>query len=92
MSVPTAVAANNTPLSPLRFLERSAAVFPERTAVVHGDRTYSLCTTRKGLAILAVGRPVFDHTEVRQAAERYRKRMDKADKQGYDKSNSRPAN
>lgn len=41
MSVPTAVAANNTPLSPLRFLERSAAVFPERTAVVHGDRTYS---------------------------------------------------
>jgi len=37
VSVPTAVAANNTPLSPLRFLERSAAVFPERTAVVHGD-------------------------------------------------------
>jgi len=60
--------------------------------VTHGDRTYSLCTTRKGLAILAVGRPVFDPTEVRQAAERYRKRLDKGDKQDYDKGNSRPAN
>ena len=28
-------------LTPLRFLERSAAVFRERTAVIHGDRRYS---------------------------------------------------
>jgi fatty-acyl-CoA synthase len=29
-------AANYAPLSPLTFLERAAAVFPQRTAVVHG--------------------------------------------------------
>jgi fatty-acyl-CoA synthase len=29
-------AANFTPLSPVSFLERSAQVYPERTAVVHG--------------------------------------------------------
>ncbi|EME14389.1 acyl--CoA ligase family protein [Rhodococcus triatomae] len=34
-------AANHSELSPLRFLERSAAVFPERTAIVHGDRRYT---------------------------------------------------
>ncbi|WP_198420248.1 acyl--CoA ligase family protein [Rhodococcus sp. R1101] len=28
-------------MSPLRFLERSAAVFPDRTAIIHGDRTYT---------------------------------------------------
>jgi fatty-acyl-CoA synthase len=30
-----------TELSPLSFLERSAAVFPDKIAVVHGDRRYS---------------------------------------------------
>lgn len=34
-------AANHSELSPLRFLERSAAVFPDRTAIVHGDRRYT---------------------------------------------------
>ncbi|BCT77217.1 acyl-CoA synthetase [Sinomonas cyclohexanicum] len=40
-------AANNTPranysaLSPLRFLERSAAVFPDRVAIEHGARRYT---------------------------------------------------
>ncbi len=29
-------AANHAPLTPLTFLERAAAVFPQRTAVVHG--------------------------------------------------------
>ncbi|OYZ91100.1 MAG: hypothetical protein B7X99_16325, partial [Rhizobiales bacterium 17-65-6] len=29
--------ANHQPLSPLGFLERAAAVFPDRIAVVHGD-------------------------------------------------------
>ncbi|MFD1814622.1 long-chain-fatty-acid--CoA ligase [Rhodococcus gannanensis] len=34
-------AANHSELSPLRFLERSASVFPDRTAIVHGDRRYT---------------------------------------------------
>jgi fatty-acyl-CoA synthase len=33
--------ANCQPLTPLTFLERAAAVFPERTAIVHGRRRYS---------------------------------------------------
>jgi len=34
-------AANYVPLTPLSFLPRSAAVFPDRVAVVHGDLRYS---------------------------------------------------
>jgi fatty-acyl-CoA synthase len=34
-------AANFLPLTPLGFLARSAAVFPDRPAIVHGDRRYS---------------------------------------------------
>ncbi|MGH6954175.1 MAG: acyl-CoA synthetase [Alphaproteobacteria bacterium] len=34
-------AANHVPLSPLGFLARAAAVYPERTAVVHGDRRFT---------------------------------------------------
>jgi fatty-acyl-CoA synthase len=34
-------AANYTPLSPLTFLERAAAVYPERIAQIHGERRYS---------------------------------------------------
>jgi len=30
-----------TELTPLSFLERSASVFPEKTAIVHGDRHYT---------------------------------------------------
>jgi fatty-acyl-CoA synthase len=42
-------AANFEPLSPLSFIRRTAAVYPERTAVVHGDlrrtwrETYERC-------------------------------------------------
>jgi fatty-acyl-CoA synthase len=42
-------AANTTPLTPLSFLRRTAAVFPNRTAVVHGPvrrtwaQTYERC-------------------------------------------------
>jgi fatty-acyl-CoA synthase len=42
-------AANYTPLSPLAFIERAAAVYPERLAVVHGNirrnwaATYARC-------------------------------------------------
>ena len=37
--------ANHIPLSPLGFLERSAAVHPDRLAVVHGERRYSWTET-----------------------------------------------
>lgn len=33
--------ANTEPLTPLRFLERSAEVFPDRRAVVHGSQEWS---------------------------------------------------
>ncbi len=33
--------ANYVPLSPLTFIERAAAVFPNRTSLVHGDRRYT---------------------------------------------------
>jgi fatty-acyl-CoA synthase len=33
--------ANFQPLTPLSFLERAAAVFPQRTAIVHGDRSWT---------------------------------------------------
>ena len=35
--------ANYQPLTPLGFLERAAAVFPDRTAIIHGPlrRTYA---------------------------------------------------
>ncbi|MFC9789077.1 long-chain-fatty-acid--CoA ligase [Rhodococcus sp. NPDC127528] len=39
--MPAAQTANHSELSPLRFLERSAAVFPDRTAIVHGHRHYT---------------------------------------------------
>ena len=31
--------ANYAPLTPLTFIERAAAVYPNRLAVVHGDHT-----------------------------------------------------
>ena len=34
-------AANHVPLSPLTFIEKTASVFPDRIAVVHGDRRYT---------------------------------------------------
>ena len=33
--------ANYAPLTPLSFIERAAAVYPQRTAVVHGARRYT---------------------------------------------------
>ena len=33
--------ANRVPLSPLSFLRRAAAVYPERTAVIHGERRWT---------------------------------------------------
>ncbi|MGQ0620753.1 MAG: AMP-binding protein [Panacagrimonas sp.] len=34
-------AANFQAMTPLRFLDRAADVFPDRTAVIHGDRRYT---------------------------------------------------
>ena len=34
-------AANHVPLSPLSFIKRTAALFPDRVAVVHGKRQYT---------------------------------------------------
>src|SRR3712207_1757000 len=34
-------AANYAPLTPLSFLKRSAEVYPNRTAIIRGDRRYS---------------------------------------------------
>src|SRR5690242_12360235 len=36
-------AANYVPLTPISFLLRSASVYPNRLAVVHGERRYSWC-------------------------------------------------
>ena len=36
--------ANYTPLTPLSFLDRSAAVYPNKTAVIHGDMRFSYRT------------------------------------------------
>src|SRR4051812_50182104 len=40
--------ANFQPLTPLSFLERSAAIFPDRTAIIHGglQRSYAEFYTR----------------------------------------------
>jgi len=34
-------AANSAPLTPLSFLARAAAVYPDKTAVIHGERRFS---------------------------------------------------
>ena len=37
-------AANYVALSPLSFIRRTAAVYPDRTAVIHGDLTAHVAT------------------------------------------------
>ena len=46
-------AANYAPLTPLHFLERAAAVHPDRLAVVHGERRYTWAETYKRCRRLA---------------------------------------
>ncbi|HXP31204.1 MAG TPA: acyl-CoA synthetase [Stellaceae bacterium] len=45
--------ANFVPLSPLGFVARSAAIHPDRTAVLHGDRRYSWAETYRRCRRLA---------------------------------------
>ena len=45
--------ANFAALSPVSFLERSAAIYPDLTAVVHGERRYNWAQVRERSARLA---------------------------------------
>src|SRR3954470_6962184 len=54
------VSVYTTPLTPLRFLERSAEIFPAKTAIVDGERRvsyreFALQATRLARALQAVG-------------------------------------
>ncbi|MDO9356835.1 MAG: AMP-binding protein, partial [Solirubrobacteraceae bacterium] len=60
MSAAASPVVSPTPLTPLRFLERSAEVHPERVAIVHGDRRMSYAemaaeATRLARALQASG-------------------------------------
>src|SRR6516162_5532252 len=39
--------ANYAPLTPLSFLERSALTYPEKTAIIHGDRRFTYASFRE---------------------------------------------
>src|SRR5215472_2158228 len=39
--------ANYAPLTPLSFLERSALAYPEKTAIIHGDRRFTYAEFRE---------------------------------------------
>jgi Acyl-CoA synthetases (AMP-forming)/AMP-acid ligases II len=39
--------ANYVPLTPISLLERSAQVYPEKTAVIHGDRRFTYAQFRE---------------------------------------------
>ena len=45
--------ANFAALSPVSFLERSADIYPDLTAVIHGERRYSWAQVRERSARLA---------------------------------------
>src|SRR5258707_5878272 len=47
-------AANYVPLSPLGFIARSAAVFPDRLAAVHCERRYSWAESYRRCPRLAI--------------------------------------
>ena len=47
------VAANYHVLTPLSFLERSASVYPNKTAVIHGERRYTYAQMRERCHALA---------------------------------------
>ncbi|MCE7982086.1 MAG: acyl-CoA synthetase [Caldilinea sp. CFX5] len=45
--------ANYVPISPLTFIERAAAVFPQRTSIVHGEQRYTWAQTYERCCRLA---------------------------------------
>src|SRR4051812_37720660 len=65
-------AANYVPLTPLSFIARTAAVFPQRLAVIHGKRRYTWAETyarcrRLGSALSACGIRIGDTVAVMAA-------------------------
>ena len=53
--------ANFTALSPISFLERSAEVFGDLPAVIHGQRRYNWAQTRERSARLAAALNTITH-------------------------------
>jgi fatty-acyl-CoA synthase len=47
------VAANHAPLTPVGFLERAAAIYPDKVAVIHGERRITYRTMRERCRRLA---------------------------------------
>lgn len=45
--------ANYAPLTPINFLERAATVYPNRLAIIHGERRYTWRQTQKRSRLLA---------------------------------------
>jgi fatty-acyl-CoA synthase len=45
--------ANSAPLTPLTFLRRAAAVYPDKTAVIHGDRRFTYREFHQRACLLA---------------------------------------
>ena len=48
-----ATSPNDSPLTPMRFLQRSAEVFPDKAAIVYGERRYSYTQFRTAAEELA---------------------------------------
>lgn len=46
-------AANYAPLTPINFLERAATVYPDRLAIIHGERRYTWRQTQRRSRLLA---------------------------------------
>jgi len=66
------VYANNTPLSPVNFLQRTAQVFPDRIAIIHGEqkttyKEYYHNVNRLASALIARGVQVGDTVTVMAA-------------------------
>jgi fatty-acyl-CoA synthase len=49
------VAANSQPLSPINFLNRTADVYPEKIAIIHGKQSFTYDEYRKNIRRLASG-------------------------------------
>ena len=47
--------ANYQPLTPLQFLQRAALVYPNHTAIIHGNQRFTLCAVLRALPAAGVG-------------------------------------
>ncbi len=55
------VAANYAPLTPLAFLSRTAMVWPDRLAVVHGERRFTWAEVHERVPALGLGAALARH-------------------------------